>query len=84
MDYECRMSAQNQKMQEDENKRASKVNAKKAARVTKRGSSFVILLVATANLPSNTETSDDPRDPLLQVLLYLFTDNIKEYFYYLV
>ena len=61
-----------------------KVNAfKKSARVTKCGRSFTKLLEATAKFPINMNNSDDPSNPLLQVLLSLSTYTIKEYFYHL-
>ena len=76
------MITQNRMMQEEEKKRAVKVNTlKKYARVTKYVSSFVKILAETANLPSNTNTSYDPSNPLLQVLLYLYTYNTKDNFY---
>ena len=56
---------------------------KKSSRVTKCGSSFEKLLAATANLPRDTKTSEDPRNPLFKVLLSLFTNTIKDAFYHL-
>ena len=54
---ECHMISQNRKMQEEENKRASKLNPlKKSVRITKSGRSFVKLLEATAKLPRNMNT----------------------------
>ena len=71
-------------MQKEEKKRFLKMNAfKKAVSVTKHGSSFAKLLAVTDNSPSNTKTSEDPRDPLIQFLLSLYTDSIKKDFYYL-
>ena len=78
------MISQNRKMQEEEKKITSKVNAlKKSARITKRGGSFVELSEATAELHRDTKTSESPSDPLLQVLLFLSTDTIKDYFYHI-
>ena len=51
VEAECHMISQNRKMQEEENKRTSKVNAlKKYARITKRGISFMKLLEAAAEI----------------------------------
>ena len=78
------MIAQNRKMKKEEKKRASKVNAlKKSARITKRGRSFTELLGAADKLPSGTKTSEDPIEPLLQVLLSLSTNTINDSFYHL-
>ena len=54
---------------------------KKSACVTKRGISPAKLLEAIAKIPSDMKTSEDPSDPLLQVLLFLFTKTIKYSFY---
>ena len=82
VEYEYHMIAQNQKMQEEEKKIISKVTAlKKSARNTKHGSSFVKLLEATAKLHRDMKTSEDPADQLLQVLLSLYTETIKDAFY---
>ena len=56
----------------------------KTARVTERGISFVKLFAATAHLPNNTKTSEDPSDLLFQVLLSICTDTIKDVFYHIV
>ena len=78
------MITQNRKMQEEGNKIASKVNAlKKAARVTMCGISFVKLLESTLKLTRDRKASYDPINPLIQVLLYLSTDTIKDNFYHL-
>ena len=79
-----RMISQNRKMQEEENKIASKVNAfLKYVRVTKCGSSFAKLFAATSKIPNNTKTSEDHSDPLLQVILSLSTGAIKDAFYHI-
>ena len=81
---ECHMISQNRNIQEEEKKIASKVNAfKKASLVTKHGRSFAKLLTSTFNLLRDTKTSEDPSNPLLQFLLYLSTDTIKEDFYHI-
>ena len=80
VEYEYRMNNQNRKMQERENKIVSKVNGlKKYARVTKRVRSFVKPLAETSNLSSDTKTSEDPSEPLLQILLSLSINTIKEF-----
>ena len=84
VEAECHMISQNRKMQEEEKKRTSKVNAlKKSSHIIKRGRSFAKLLEATSKLHRHMKTSEDPRDPLIQFLLSLYTDSIKKYFYYL-
>ena len=50
---------------------------KKSTCVTKHGISFAKILEATAKLPSNTNNSEDPREPTLKVLLSLSTNTIK-------
>ena len=78
---EFRMITQNWKMQEEEKKRASKVNVfKKSTRVTKCGRSFEKIFSATANLPSDTNTSDYPSDNLLQLPFSLSANTSKDAF----
>ena len=55
----------------------------KAARITKRKSSSAKLLEATAELHRDMNISEDLRNPLLQVLLSLSTNTIKDTFYHL-
>ena len=84
VEAKCHMMAHNQKMQKGENKIVSKVNAlKKASLVTKLGRSFAELLTETYNLPRGKNTSEDPRKPIFQVLLNLYTDTIKDDFYHI-
>ena len=56
---------------------------KKYSRITNRGISFDKLLAETSKLPSDMKTSEDPSDPLIQVVLSLSTNTIKEAFYHL-
>ena len=57
MQDEGHMIAHNRKIQEEENKRVSKVNElKKYARITKSGRSFVKILEAKDKIPSNMKT----------------------------
>ena len=53
---------------------------KKSVCITKRGSSFAKFLEATAKLPSDMKTLEDPIEPILQVLLSLSTYTTKDYF----
>ena len=70
--------AQNRKMKEEEKIKTTKVNAlKRAARMNLRATSFTKLV---ANLPNDTMASEDPSTPLLQVLLSLSNEIIKDYY----
>ena len=63
-------------MKDEEKIKNTKVNAlKRAARMNQRATSFAKLV---PNLPNNMIYSEDPSTPLLQVLLYLSTDIIKD------
>ena len=76
VEAQCRMIAENRKIKEEEKINNSKVNAlKRAARINLRTTSFALLL---ANLPNYIMASEDPSTPLLQVLLSLSTDIIKD------
>ena len=76
MEAQCRMIAENRKIKEEEKIKNSKVNAlKRAARINLRATSFAKLL---DNLPNDIMASEDPSTPLLQVLLSLSTDIIKD------
>ena len=55
---------------------------KKYAHITRRGSSFAKLLEAIENISISINNSEDPRNPLLEVLLYLSIDTIKDAFYH--
>ena len=75
------MIAQNQKMKEEEKINNKKLNAlKRAARMNLRATSFAKLV---ANLPNDTMNSEDPSTPLLQVLLSLSTNIIKDSYQHL-
>ena len=81
VEAQCRMIAENRKMKEEEKIKNSKVNAlKRATRINLRTTSFAKLL---ANLPNDIMDSEDPSTPLLQVLLSLSTDIIKDSYQYL-
>ena len=72
----CRLIDQNRKMKEEEKIKNKKVNAlKRAARMNLRATLFAKLF---ANLPNDMMDSDDPSTPLLQVLLSISTDIIKD------
>ena len=81
VEAQCRMIAENRKIKEEEKIKNSKVNAlKRAARINLRATSFAKLL---ANLPNYIMDSEDPFTSLLQVLLSLSTDIIKDSYQHL-
>ena len=68
-------------MKEEEKIKNTKVNAlKRAARMKLRATLFAKLL---SNLPNDIMASEDPSTPLLQVLLSLSTDIIKDSYQHL-
>ena len=69
----CCAVAANRRKQGEAKKNAA---YKKAACVTKRGSSFKKLFSPAANLPSNTITTKDHTDSVLQAILPLSTNTI--------
>ena len=77
----CRLIAQNRKMKEEEKIKNTKVNAlKRAARINQRTASFAKLV---AYLPNDMMASEENSTPLLQVLLSLSTEIIKESYQHL-
>ena len=63
-------------MKEEENTKNTNINAlKRAARINQRATSFAKLV---ANLPNDIMASEENSTPLLQVLIYLSTDIIKD------
>ena len=82
VEAQCRLIAQNWKMKEEEKINNTKVNAlKRAALMNQRAKSFAKLV---ANLPNDMMASEDPSTPLLlQVLLSLSTDIIKDSYQHL-
>ena len=75
----CRLIAQNLKMKEEEKINSTKVNAlKRAARIKQRAKPFAKLV---AKLPNDMMASEDKSTPLLQVLLYLSTNIVKDSYY---
>ena len=81
VEAQCRLIAQNRKTNEEENIKNTKVNSlKRAARMNQRATSFAKLV---ANLPNDMMASEDPSTPLLQVLLSLSTDIIKDSYQHL-
>ena len=44
---------------------------------------FAEILEAAAKLPSKIKTSEDPIDPLFQVVISLSTDTVKDTFHYI-
>ena len=76
VEAQCRLIAQNRKMKEEEKINNTKVNAlKRASRINQRATLFAKLV---ANLPNEIMVSEDSSTPLLQVLLSLSTDIIKD------
>ena len=77
----CRLIAQNRKMKEEEKIKSTKVNAlKKSARINLRAMSFAKLF---ANLQNEMMASEDNPTPLLQPLISLSTDIIKDSYQHL-
>ena len=75
------MIAENRKIKEEDKIKNSKVNAlKRAACMNLRATSFAKLV---ANLPNDIMASEDLSTPLLQVLLSLSTDIIKDSYQHL-
>ena len=56
---------------------------KKYVQITKRGSFFENVLSAVANLQSVNKTTKDYTNYVLQVILYLFKDTLKDAFFHL-
>ena len=79
---QCRFIAHNRKMKEEEKIKYTKVNAvKRAAHMNQHANLFAKLVF---NLPNNMMDSEDPSTPLLlQVLLSLPTDIIKNSYQHL-
>ena len=66
-------------MKEEDNIKNTNVNdLKRAARINQRTTSFAKLFT---NLPNDMMPSEDNSTPLLQVLIYLSTDTIKDYYH---
>ena len=81
VEAQYRMIADNRKIKEEEKTKNSKVNAlKRAACINLRATSFAKIL---ANLPNDIMASEDPSTPLLQVLLSLSTNIIKDSYQHL-
>ena len=75
------MIVENRKIKEEEKIKNSKVHAlKRDSRMNLRATSFAKLV---ANLPNDIMASEDPSTPLLQVLLSLSTDIIKDSYQHL-
>ena len=68
-------------MKEEEKIKNTKVNSlKRAAHMNQRATSFAKLV---ANLPNDMMASEDPSTPLLQVLLSLSTEIIKDSYHHI-
>ena len=76
VEAQCRMISEKRKIKEEEKIKNSKINAlKRAARMNLRTTSFAKLV---ANLPNDIMASEDLSTPLLQVLISLSTNIIKD------
>ena len=84
VEADSRLIVQNRKIKEEEKIKMIKVNAlKRSIRMNQCGKSFVKLVDANANLPNDTMYSEYPSTPLLQVLLCLSTNIIKDSYQHL-
>ena len=83
VEAQCRLIAQKQKTKEEDNIKNINVNAlNRATHMNQRAKSFTAKLVA--NLPNDIMSSENPSTPLLlQVLLSLSTDIIKDSYQHL-
>ena len=81
VEAQCRSIAQNRKIKEEEKINNSKVNALKRAVRTNLCATLLAKLVA--NLPNDIMASEDFSTPLLQVLLSLSTNVIKDSYQHL-
>ena len=76
VEAQCRLIAQNQKMKEEEKIKNTKVNAlKRDARINQCATVFAKLV---ANFPNDIMDSEDNSTPLLQVIISLSTNTIKD------
>ena len=82
VEAQCRLIAQNRKMKQEEKTKHTKVNAlKRAAHMNQCAKSSEKLVT---NLPNEMMYSEDPSTPLLlQLLLSLSTDTIKDSYQHL-
>ena len=74
VEAQCKLIAQKRKMKEEENIKNTNVNAQRTTSFAK----------PVANPPNDMMASEYNFTPLLQFLLYLSTDNIKDSYQYLV
>ena len=81
VEAQCRLISYNRNMKEEQKIKNKKVNAlKRCACMNLRATSFAKLV---ANLPNDMMDSENPSTPLLQVLLSLSTDIIKDTYQHL-
>ena len=81
MEAQRRLIAHNQKIKEEEKIKNKKVNdMKMEAHMNQRAKSFAKLV---ANPPDDMMASEEPSTPILQVILYLSTEIIKDFYRHL-
>ena len=84
MEYQWRIFAENRRKQDAAKQNALRINdSKKASRTNKRGGSFENILKAIANLRSDTNTTEDSTNSVLQGILSLSSDTLKYDFFHL-
>ena len=76
VEAQCIIIAEKRKIKEEEKTKNSKVNALKRSACINQRATLSSKLVA--NLPNDMMASEDPSIPILQVLLSLSTDIIKD------
>ena len=81
VEAQCRLISQNRKMKEEEKIKNTKVNSlKRGARMNHRATSYTKLV---DKFPNDMMAFEDPSTPLLQVLLSLSTNIIKDSYQHL-
>ena len=81
MEAQCRLIAQNRNMKDEEKTNNTKVNdMKRDARINQRATSLTKLVT---NIPNDMMVSEDNSTPLLQVLISLSTDIIKDSYHHI-
>ena len=84
VEAECRLIARNRKMKEEEKIKMIKLNAlKRAARMNQRGNLFVKLCEETTKLPNDMMAYEYPSTTLIQLLLSLSINIVKDSYQHL-
>ena len=85
MEAQCHIVTENWRKQNEVKQNEVQVNAvKKLSRITKRGSSFENILTVVVNLRSDINTTEDSTESVLQGILSLCADTLKDAFFCLV